>query len=61
MAVFMTKWSEWTAFPNLGKKPPFMDHGSALSRFDIFARHRVFDKTAYALSPRLGSNVLFDV
>jgi hypothetical protein len=24
-AVFMTKWSDGRAFPNLGRRPPFME------------------------------------
>jgi hypothetical protein len=46
----MTKSSDRRALPNLGRRPPFMGF---LSCFDTFARHELFDETAYALSSRL--------
>lgn len=49
-AVFMTKWSDRCAFPNLGRRPPFMDSGSCLG---TFACRRLFDETAYVLLSRL--------
>ena len=47
-AVFMTKWSDGRAFPNLGGQPPFMESWI----FVLVLSHApgLFDKTDYALS-----------